>query len=213
MGTHPFLHRLLETDIQLYPKQNKLSIQRTHLTRWWDIYDRVAINEHIDVMDQWGVWYEAVVMERDNERGVFIHYIGWKHSWDEWFPRQQRFHFAPLHTFTPRWRDGIQIGQVVEHRANHMWYETICIEKKDKSVWLERVLDNQIIHITDIYQEKDICPMGFHIHYCMKDRDPTQKYRKKYSIYNLSLFPQNGNDTLFIVMNLLEKRAYLQEHI
>jgi hypothetical protein len=164
-------------------------------------------------MDNWGVWYEAIVMERDTKQGILVHYVGWKHSWDEWFQEKKRFHIAPLHTFTPPWKEQIQEGHIIEHKISNMWYETVCIEKKDTFIRLQRIADNKIIDIENIYQDNTICPMGFHLYFFQTKCDLHQRYRKKYCLYNISLLPRNGSDSLYIILSLLEKRMRLQEHV
>lgn len=213
LGIHDYFHRIKQTDIQQVNHQT-LTIKITNLVKWWSIYDSLQVNDRIDAMDYLGVWYECIVVEKHPIRGLLVQYIGWNYSWNEWYPYNKRFYIAALHTFTPLWRNTIRKGQMIEYQIDNMWYETICIERNDKSIRLERLMDKRIINIADIYQEKNICPIGFHIYYYFsKNAKQTYLYRDKYCLYNLSLLPRNGIEVLYLTIDLSKNLVRLQEHV
>lgn len=56
----------------------------------------------LDVLDQEGVWLEAMIVKIDNKNDrVYIHFIGYEKKWDEWISRRETDRFAKIQTKIP----------------------------------------------------------------------------------------------------------------
>lgn len=204
-------HRIKKSDINT--DILNISIKIKNKSKWWDIYHTLKIGDKIDAMDSWGIWYEAVVIDKHVKNGIYVKYKGWNETWNEWYQYDKRFNIAPLNTFTPFWKKEIKKQEVIEYKDdNNMWYETICIDKKGDSIVLQRVNDNKIIIIDDIYKNDNICPIGIHIIWVNTICNPKNRYWFKYSIRNLSLFAKKkGKETIYIKINLIDRRIRITD--
>lgn len=88
--------------------------------------NRIQVGDFVDAQDVTGRWYEAIVGEVGDDT-VRVHYSGWASRWDSKLKRRQNAvpvagvppklkAPAPLWTQTDRWRERIQVGDLVEVR-------------------------------------------------------------------------------------------------
>ena len=111
--------------------------RRTVNSQWprhsLELSTRLKVGDLVDAQDVAGKWYEAIVNELD-ENTVTVHYVGWASRWDARIRRWKESDNAneknkglegvpmkvhppaPLWSQTGRWRERIQIGDIVEIR-------------------------------------------------------------------------------------------------
>jgi hypothetical protein len=79
----------------------------------------IQVGDFVDAQDARGIWYEAVVRETTNET-VKVHFCGWSSKWDRTIPVSQDGksggQISQLWSKTPRWRENITVGDLVEVR-------------------------------------------------------------------------------------------------
>jgi hypothetical protein len=85
----------------------------------------LIMGDKVDVQDRFKKWCEAVVVHVDiNTHRVFIHYLGWAWSYNEWIslgsPRIER-----AYMMVKNWRDDIVPGYPVEIIHNNKWYVAV----------------------------------------------------------------------------------------
>jgi len=117
-----------------------------------DLPSRLRVGDFVDARDSSGRWYEAVVRSVDAHK-VKVHYVGWSSKWDAWIPKSNEEEDredvavalsrqdgrvggesppAPLWSKTPRWRDDIEVGDVVEVRE--------AVSPADRPRWFQAVV-------------------------------------------------------------------------
>lgn len=90
-----------------------------------ELGNRLQVGDFVDAQDSAGKWYEAVVRNLHDDF-VNIHYFGWASKWDATIRRRPGVHLegacarirnpCPLWTHSPRWRETITEGKLVEVR-------------------------------------------------------------------------------------------------
>ncbi|KAL7580968.1 hypothetical protein ACA910_005782 [Epithemia clementina (nom. ined.)] len=90
-----------------------------------ELMKRIRVGDFCDAQDVAGKWYEAVVCKIEEE-SVTVHYFGWASRWNATLKRTPKSTVegmankllppAPLWSHTPRWRERIQVGDIVEVR-------------------------------------------------------------------------------------------------
>eukprot|EP00523_Entomoneis_sp_CCMP467_P019717 CAMPEP_0168857200 /NCGR_PEP_ID=MMETSP0727-20121128/15605_1 /TAXON_ID=265536 /ORGANISM="Amphiprora sp., Strain CCMP467" /LENGTH=1184 /DNA_ID=CAMNT_0008911817 /DNA_START=100 /DNA_END=3654 /DNA_ORIENTATION=- len=90
-----------------------------------ELMRRVQVGDFVDAQDVAGKWYEARVCNV-TETSVKVHYIGWSSKWDTELKRWPDSHVsglanklfppASLWSRTPRWRERLTVGDIVEVR-------------------------------------------------------------------------------------------------
>lgn len=94
----------------------------------FELENRIKIGDFVDAQDSTGKWYEAVV-RGVTEDTVKVHYLGWTSKWDSNLRRRRKrddveiegclknaLPPAPLFSHSSRWREELQLGDIVEVR-------------------------------------------------------------------------------------------------
>ena len=90
-----------------------------------DLVRRMRVGDFCDAQDVAGKWFEAMVCKIDDE-SVTVHYFGWASRWNTKLKRTLTSSIdgmankllppAPLWSQTPRWRERLQVGDIIEVR-------------------------------------------------------------------------------------------------
>ena len=133
-----------------------IETRATPNTRWpravLELEERIQMGDFVDAQDTTGKWYEALVRDVTDEL-VVVHYAGWATRWDIKLKRRRKEIIipddkpalntvAPLWSHSTRWRDQVQVGQIVEIRESSSiaerpkWYrgKVILIGKETDAV-------------------------------------------------------------------------------
>jgi len=124
--------------------------------------NNLKIGDNIDAIDYEKKWFEASIVEADNDK-VKVHYYGWSSSHDKWHKRQS-FTIQPFRSKAD-WRKKLAPGSMIEYSIeNNRWMkgEIIGYEMTSKKVLIKRIGTNHDDLKESIYSE-NICKLGTHL--------------------------------------------------
>ena len=124
-----------EANPNYHPNENSVSREINVNDCWNHRTHRYQVGDIIDVLDAQNTWNEAEVIKIDvNERKLFISYLYWNNSHDEWITNLES-RIAPVHTFTYFEGGELKIGQRVEALdEKNKWLHAIVIDSSKDEV-------------------------------------------------------------------------------
>lgn len=108
---------------------NSIFIGYKNITRYYP-----KKNEIVDVMDNEGVWYEAKII-KEYDDSYLVHFLSWENKWNIKI-KKNSFNIAKLHTFTPNWRQNININDYIDVKIKNLWYCGIVSKKVLNKIWI-----------------------------------------------------------------------------
>jgi len=124
---------------------------------------RAELGMKIDAMDNQGIWYDARIVEIDNEK-VRVHFHGWSSKWDIWYSLGVPM-LAPSRTFTKPWREYLTVGTRVQFRyafPNNRWFDGVICGINGYAVDVMGIDDENPRMVTIDRYSESLCQEGVH---------------------------------------------------
>lgn len=126
---------------------------------------RIKIGSYLDVMDKYGIWYQARVINYDHwTKNVDIHFLSWSHYFNETISIFS-VKIQSLYSHTDNWRCKIYIGMDLDVRNNSYfpckWMQGHITDINNTVLTIHSYDSISSINICDIISD-DIAKLGLH---------------------------------------------------